>query len=307
MALHLLGGVAEWRDLSREGVSRSMLNEVVEAGAAVRVRRGCYALPDADALRLAEVAWRGRATCVTALAAMALPVPRGEERLHLTRSRDRSESGRNLSTPASIRWHASAEPHGDTTVVAHALDMACRCLEPLDQLVAIDAALHRRLLLPHELPRFSVTARDRLAWLIRNADSRTRSPAETHTRIGFRRARIPFEFQVMVDGIGEVDFVVDGRLTVEVDGKDYHSDARQFVTDRRRDRAAVLQGLVPLRYTGWEAIWHTEAMVAEVWEVVRLMRRADGAARPSARRKSRLNAGLRAESRTIRDQAGDPP
>jgi len=45
-----------------------------------------------------------------------------------------------------------------------------------------------------------------------------------------------------------VDFLVNNRLVVEVDGKMYHSDNKTFVNDRIRDQELILNGYQPIRF-----------------------------------------------------------
>ena len=45
-----------------------------------------------------------------------------------------------------------------------------------------------------------------------------------------------------------VDFLVNGKLVVEVDGKRYHSDSNTFASDRLRDQELILNGYQPIRF-----------------------------------------------------------
>lgn len=45
-----------------------------------------------------------------------------------------------------------------------------------------------------------------------------------------------------------VDFLVDGRLVVEVDGKQYHDNSASFESDRRRDQELLLAGFRTIRF-----------------------------------------------------------
>ncbi len=52
----------------------------------------------------------------------------------------------------------------------------------------------------------------------------------------------------------------DARLAVEVDGRATHDRARQFQSDRDRDRALLLGGIRTARFT-WQDVMHRPAMV----------------------------------------------
>lgn len=76
------------------------------------------------------------------------------------------------------------------------------------------------------------------------------------------------EPQVFVRGVGWVDLLVEGRLVVEIDGLSYHSDAREFALDRRRDAALSVLGYRVLRFTWVDAARRPEYVVATVLSVL---------------------------------------
>ncbi|HEV7624809.1 MAG TPA: DUF559 domain-containing protein [Amnibacterium sp.] len=55
------------------------------------------------------------------------------------------------------------------------------------------------------------------------------------------------EPQVEIAGVGRVDLLVERRLIVELDGREYH--AGRFERDRTRDAAAALRRYRTLRFT----------------------------------------------------------
>ena len=137
-ALLGLGGVGEVVSLRAAGASKEAIASAVAAGKILRVRRGCYALPDADPVRVAELAWHGVRTCVTALNGLGLPVP-DSAFIHLAVPATRSFSGRNSRPPSNVLPHyfERTPPRG----TAAAIDAAARCLNAEDHLIAVDAAL----------------------------------------------------------------------------------------------------------------------------------------------------------------------
>lgn len=249
-ALAECGGVAEWGALRSLGVSRPRLTAEVAAGSVVRVRRGCFALLVADPVRVAEIAWSGTATCVTAAAALGLPVP-SSSRVHLAVAAGRSQSGRNLSLPRTIvsHPHPSSQPLTASHLIAH----ASRCVPRVDLLCIVDAALHRGLITRADIEHLPVSAKLR-AWLGLHADGRTQSPLETRARWALSVARIPHGFQVPIDEVGRVDFLVDDWLIVEVDGREHHTAVAAFAADRRRDRAATEHGYRVVRFAYDEVV-----------------------------------------------------
>jgi len=268
LALHRLGGVAEAGDLRRWGVRARDLREAVEAGAIRRVRRGCYALPGADPVATAEIAWRGRATCVSAARTWALPLLDPPQGLHLAVPRGRSCGREHLRPPAGTVLHHVDDPAAAASV-AGALDVAARCTSRESQLVLVDAARARGLLTSRELEAFAIGSRRRREFLIRHSTALAQSPLETLTRIGLRRARLAFEEQVELPGVGRVDFLVEGRLIVELDGRQFHDNPAQFAEDRRRDRAAAALGYRTVRFTYADVVGHPDGVIADVVAALR--------------------------------------
>jgi len=69
-------------------------------------------------------------------------------------------------------------------------------------------------------------------------------------------AGLSFEDGVDIEGVGEVDLVVEGWIVVELDGYTYHCDEHQFALDRWRDRQLIARGYLPLRFTRKEVCAH---------------------------------------------------
>ncbi len=118
----------------------------------------------------------------------------------------------------------------------------------------VDSALNRRLVTAEELDRAlvgpgSVEARSTLG----RCSGRSRSATETRARLVLRGAGFTVRAGVVIDGVGEVDLLVEDCVVVECDGFSYHSGRREYREDRRRDRELVALGYVVLRFT-WEDI-----------------------------------------------------
>ena len=138
---------------------------------------------------------------------------------------------------------------------------ACR----LESLVMVECAYNRgdidlAFLRGHLAGNRCGKARDVLARVERGSDSLL----ETLARILFREAGIATETQVWIDGIGSVDFLLEGFLIVELDGIAFHLESRQFKKDRRRDNAAAVRGLPVLRFFYDDVVHSPEAMLAQV-------------------------------------------
>ena len=133
---------------------------------------------------------------------------------------------------------------------AEVVACALTCLDELDAICVADAALNHGDTTKEEIAellvgRYSKAARLRLD----QADAAARSHVETRTRLCLRETGLRVEAGVVLEGIGEVDALVEGWLIVEDDGFEFHSSKEQFVRDRHRDQRALAAGYVPLRLT----------------------------------------------------------
>ena len=79
-------------------------------------------------------------------------------------------------------------------------------------------------------------------------------------------AGLSFEDGVEIEGVGEVDLVIEGWVVVELDGYTYHCDEYQFGLDRWRDRRLVARGFLPLRFTRKDV--YTHQVVPDVLKAV---------------------------------------
>jgi very-short-patch-repair endonuclease len=97
------------------------------------------------------------------------------------------------------------------------------------------------------------------------APALTRSEAEERLLVLVRRAQLRApETNVRIDGV-EVDFYWRAeRLVVEVDGYAYHSSARAFERDRRRDARLTARGLRIMRVTWRQIVEEPEATLARL-------------------------------------------
>ena len=133
---------------------------------------------------------------------------------------------------------------------AEVVACALVCLDELDAICIADAALNHGDTTKEDIAellvgRYSKKARLRLS----KADAAARSHLETRTRLCLREAGLQVETGVVLEGVGEVDTLVEGWLIVEEDGYEFHSSKEQFARDRNRDQSALAAGYVPLRLT----------------------------------------------------------
>lgn len=261
-ALVECGGAASWRRLRRLGVTWHSLWVAVLVERVVRVRRGAYALPDADAARTATVRLGGVLSCTSAARLLGLPVL-FDTGLHVTVPRSWGHA-----TASGVRVHRrdlrSDEHDGVCTSLLRTVLDCARELPLREALVVCDAAL-RAGLSPEGLRCAADAARGRGSTALRRvaslADGRAESPIESCLRLlagELGRVRP----QVWIDGVGRVDLLLDGWLVLEADGFEFHATRAHYREDRRRANALAERGYVLLRFT-YEDVVHRPGAVVE--------------------------------------------
>ncbi len=111
-------------------------------------------------------------------------------------------------------------------------------------------------------------ARSVLGLVIPRADSLLEILANT----AFCRAGLTVRRHVEIQGVGEVDFLVEDVIVVETDGGT-HLEPQQVKKDRRRNNASVVGGYLVLRFGYDDVVHHPDRMVGEVKAVLELWRR----------------------------------
>ncbi len=99
-------------------------------------------------------------------------------------------------------------------------------------------------------------------------DGSADSAIEVIARLLFRDAGIYTETQVDLEGIGIVDFLLEGFLIVEIDGSS-HLGPKQVIKDRLRNNASALAGYAVLRYGYKQIMFQRQKVLAEVWQLLR--------------------------------------
>jgi len=252
-------GAVRIRDLELTRTQRRHVASLVRTGELIAHEHGVVSLPGAErAVVLARI-HGGLLSCQAAMRYYDLPFAEGSEQVHLVVS----DSGRFAAVGREVihvdRSQGSASPTCfPVQALPEALARFLRChLQDDSPLIALDAALHDERVTAEQirnLLRGPGSARA-LARLDRASD-RARSPLETLARMDLHAAGLSFEDGVEIEGVGEVDLVVEGWVVVELDGYTYHCDEYQFGLDRWRDRRLVARGFLPLRFTRKDVYAH---------------------------------------------------
>lgn len=291
-------------DLLGAGYDVDDIRQGLRSGSLRRVAPGRYrgengrvlSAPDAHRLLILSVGDRNRASVVSHRSAAVLHgIPLltvAEPVVHLTRGSSTGARSNNWVTVHSARLDACDVMAKDglqvTTVSRTLLDLA-RTSGFEEATVALDFALHRRLVTPSEI----VAAVHRMAHArgmgrarrsILFADGRSESVGESRCRVALHRARVPApELQVeirSVDGkfLGRSDFGwIERRSLMEFDGlvkyvpadDSGRTGAEILVAEKRREDAIRAAGCAMCR-----AIWGDLTALAHLQDLVRSTMRA---------------------------------
>jgi very-short-patch-repair endonuclease len=150
---------------------------------------------------------------------------------------------------------------GLADVLLHAL----RCRPLFDAAVMVESAVRRgdialSFLFEHLTGDRNGKARTALLQVTGCAES----PIEVVARLLFVAADFHVETQVYIEGVGRVDFLLDGFLVVEIDGAAYHSDRKALRRDHRRNNTTLLNGYLILRYGYEDVMFEQEAMLDQI-------------------------------------------
>ena len=265
------GGIAATHELLADGHTPSGIFAAVRSGDIIRVRKGWYANShlDDDVLR----AWRvgGQLACVSAARHHRLWVPETSDQLHIsvspvaTQLRRPTDAKKRLSEIAAddvhIHWNRSSSSKRTAVSIPIAISQIFAC-QPMDVgFVVFESALNQgRLETIDRIDIFeglSIKARK----LVRLADNRSDSGTESLVKLVLLRLWIPFRQQVLIDGIGRVDFLVGDRLVIEVDSKEHHGDAYR---DRKRDALLSIAGYRVLRFMYSQIVYEPDLVRAAI-------------------------------------------
>lgn len=281
-------------DLLRLGKSEREIGAAKTDGLLLPVRQGHFASPSAaiDVIRAVRVG--GVATATTASRALGLwtppdPEPGGPpvvrdafgrvqkvpQRLRVAVPRTASrlkhpDDARLPFTPSpavALHWTDPVDLAGtERTRIASPLLLlrhAFLSLPPEQALAILDSALHQRFLRVADLHALAAALPAHLRPVVFAADGRAESGTETIARHLLRLAGLRVEPQASIDGVGRVDLLVEGRLIVELDGREWHDEA--FEADRRRDLVGATQRYRTLRFSWYRVLFRWPEVEAAVF------------------------------------------
>lgn len=262
--LRQLGSVARTHALLERGVGRRQLAHEVAAGRIIRLRQGVLALPDAPADLRAAYLNNGLLTCASAAKPYGLWLLHEPAQLHLSCLHGRGRGPVN-HRERTVPLHSYLPLVGVVDVLVHAL----RCLPPIEAAVIVESSLRRRdtvrgVLLDRLVGDSNGRARKALALVTGCAESEI----EVVARVLFRGAGFYVETQAQIDGVGRVDFLVEGFLVIEIDGAAYHSDRKALRRDLLRNNMTIAGGYLVLRYSYENIMFNQEFVLNQVRHVL---------------------------------------
>ena len=283
-------------DARAVGIGDAEMRKLVAAGAALRLRRGWYALPIADqsaeeAHRLKTLAvvrhYAGSAWASHYSALLLHHLPLYDviiDRVHVTHS-----TGRQTRTLAHTTVHGALadNPRLPVDELRSSVHPALAIVQtgvlrsPMSALVAANPALRRGLITAEDIGEALATVRSGrglmpLAAHLSTADGRCESPGETRLAFAMRALGLRFIPQVEIDtedGRKRVDFLLDDeRVIVEFDGKLKYESRADLIAEKRREDALRALGYVVVRIV-WSDLDNPHRIAAKIEAARRLARR----------------------------------
>lgn len=288
--LLVANGALRAPDLHLDRTTRRALTDLVEQGAVIR-RSAAIHLPGADPELIRCHEDGVLLTCEAGARVYGLPWygPGGPAHVAMDNRRGRpvrTQRGevhreKGLTLPGPLDPPVVEPP----ILAARVL----RCASEVQAIVVVDAILNRGLASREEIAarlrgnrHGAPEARRRLA----RTSEKARSMIETVARLELEDAGHSVRPGVVVEGVGEVDLIVDDRLCVETDGYAYHSAPGPWTKDRHRDQALLGRGTPTVRLTYDDVMSSRAVPVVEqaLLGLGRLSTRAPQNARGDARR-----------------------
>lgn len=212
--------------------------------------------------------WGGRLDCVSLLSHLGVFVhsrtgPHIQVDAHATRL---------PSHPTDVRCHwraTAASAHSLVADITEALAQAVLCQPTRHAIATLDSAWHLGLVDERGIDEVFQRLPSRFGVLRGLLDARSEAGVETLVRLILRTLGPRPQLQVVIDGVGRVDLVVDGWLIVECDSRQFHSGWDAQVRDRRRDAAALARGYVTVRLLAADVLSRPEAVRTQLEEILR--------------------------------------
>lgn len=238
-------GVAHSSEVRTAGYSDWTVRAAIEEGTLARVRRSWLISADCSPQRRAAAQAGGRITCVTAAREKGLWVP-DAEKTHVAVA---PTASRNARDGLQVHWAQGPLPVARFSAEEPLLNVlfhVARCLETTEAAAVWESALRAGSLTLAQLRRTRWGAL-RPAQVLEMVGALSDSGVETtFVRIALA-CGVEVRQQVIIDG-HRVDALIGERLVVQLDGFEFHSEAKARRRDLRQDAALTLRGYTVLRF-----------------------------------------------------------
>lgn len=258
------GGAVRTRSLKAHGATDSDIRRAIRAGDLLRLREGVVSLPDAWPDVVDAARHGGEVSCVTALRMQGVWIFDGGGRSdpHAPHVWVGGSGRRHAHDRCACITHndAGIAGFGVASVILSLVQVA-RCQGAECFFVAFESAWRLGLLTRSSRREVRAGLPASMRWLVDIARPDADSGLESLLRLRLRRLGILLRCQVVIDTVGRVDFLLDGVIILEVDGRLNHEGPSLRHKDLVRDaRAAAL---------GYETLRFDYALVVHDWETVR--------------------------------------
>ena len=248
-------GVISTRALAANGFGRSEIAAAVRRGDLIHSGRGNYRVSDAPQELVTAASLGSSLTCVSAAQVLGWWVLKQANDTHVRA--DKAISAHEIKVHRGKRSAARL-----VATPVQIISDAFACLPPVDALVLAESAVVKNAVSAAVLRRQFTRPQDwRIRALLADVNRRTASPLETCARYYLRKAGWSVDPETAISGVGRVDFLVEGRLIVEIDGFEFHSSRENYRRDRSRWNHATAQGWMTLRVTAEMVLFSPEAFV----------------------------------------------
>ena len=252
-------------DLRSAGLSQSAITRAVRAGMLIRARNGVYLLPGAPEDALAAATVGGLVACVSALGALGVFVLE-RSALHISLSPHATRL-RHTDRPVVRHWRPlrrAVDRQSLHVDVFDALLQSTLCQTPRAALATLDSALHLGIVDEDDLDEIFRHVPVRRRSLRALVDGRMEAGSESFVRLMLRALGVSFEPQVVIPGVGRVDFLVEGWLIIECDSREFHEGWEAQARDRERDLAAAALGYATLRPVAADIFGRPDQVIAAI-------------------------------------------
>ncbi len=164
-----------------------------------------------------------------------------------------------------LHWWPLAEPEEATehsVGMADELAQVIRCQHPWLAVASIDNAIFSGAIAADDIRYIFGLVPELHQSLANQVNGLAESGQESVLRMILEEAKVNYDIQVTIPGVGRVDFVVEGCLVVEADSRLAHDGWERHVEDRRRDLQLAKRGYMSLR-PAYQHTMHEPGLVAE--------------------------------------------